>query len=103
MTTLRPILASLLARLRLFSRLDPARDWIVLLIISMMALVCIVVWNVWAFDTVSRGGTLGTPATSTPLLFDRSSLDAVHAIFVNRAAEEEKYISGGYSFTDPSQ
>lgn len=103
MTTLRSILASLFARLRIFSRLDPARDWIVLLIVAAMVLVSIVVWNVWAFDTVSRGGVIGTPATSTPPLFDRSSLDAVHAIFVNRAVEEEKYISGVYTFADPSQ
>ncbi len=85
------------------TRLDPERDWLMLLIVSAIALVGIVVWNVWAFETVANGGVIGAAATSTAPVFSRSSLDAIHAIFQNRAAEEGKYVSGVYSFTDPSQ
>ncbi|MHB8860590.1 MAG: hypothetical protein ACYC48_02545 [Minisyncoccota bacterium] len=85
------------------SRLDPERDWIMLLILSAIALTGIVVWNMWAFDTVANGGIIGSPATSTTPVFNQSSLGAIHTIFANRAAEEEKYASSTYSFTDPSQ
>ena len=70
---------------------------------SVMMLVGIVVWNVWAFDTVANGGIIGSLATSTAPVFNQSSLDVIHTIFYNRAAEEDKYASGIYSFTDPSQ
>ncbi|MFA6503300.1 MAG: hypothetical protein WCT45_03560 [Candidatus Paceibacterota bacterium] len=85
------------------ARLDPTRDWIVLLIGGMIALTGIVVWNAWAFDTVAGGGTIGNAATSTEPVFSQASLDAVHTIFENRALEESKYVSGVYMFTDPSQ
>jgi hypothetical protein len=81
----------------------PARDWLVLIIFSILALVGIVVWNVWAFDTVANGGVIGAPVTGTPTVFNQTSLDTIHTIFVNRAAEEEKYEKGVYRFPDPSQ
>lgn len=82
---------------------DPERDWLVLLIVSVMVLSGVVVWNAWAFDTVANGGVIGSPATSTAPVFSKSSLDDLHAIFANRAAEEDKYMSGAYHFSDPSQ
>ncbi len=82
--------------------LDPARDWLVLLIASMLALSCIIIWNAWAFGTVANGGVIGTAATSTKPVFDQASLDAVHAIFANRAAEQGKYVTGAYRYADPS-
>lgn len=85
------------------TRLDPARDWIALLTLSMIAFVAIIAWNVWAFDTVAQGGAIGSPDTNTPPAFSRSSLDAIHAIFTKRAVEETKYKTGVYIFTDPSQ
>ena len=84
------------------ANLDPERDWLVLLIISAVALIGIVMWNVWAFETVANGGIIGTAATSTTPVFSRSSLDAIRAIFQSRAAEEDKFVSGAYGFTDPS-
>lgn len=84
------------------SHLDPTRDWIILLILSTIALASITVWNAWAFDTVAGGGTIGATATSTPPAFSQSSLDAIRTVFTSRAAEEEKYVSGVYRFADPS-
>ena len=42
---------SLSKRVHSLSRLDPERDWLVLLISSALILIIIVVWNAWAFDT----------------------------------------------------
>ena len=82
---------------------DPARDWMTLLTLALLAFVAIVVWNVWPFDTVARGGVIGERATTTPQVFDRSSIDAIRSIFEKRSAEEAKYTTGVYRFTDPSQ
>lgn len=91
------------SRLRPTARLDPVRDWLILLTISILAFVGIVVWNIWAFDTVARGGVIGTTATSTPPVFNSSSLEAVNEIFSKRATEEAKYVTGVYRYADPSQ
>ncbi len=90
------------SRLRLRAHQDPVRDWLALLALSLLAFVSIVVWNVWAFNTVARGGVIGVSATSTPV-FTSSSLDTIRAIFEKRAAEEAKYATGVYHYTDPSQ
>ena len=96
-------LGSYARRFRSGVRGDPVRDWLVLLTLSIFAFVCIVVWNVWAFDTVARGGSIGTTATTTPAVFNRSSIDTINAVFEKRAAEEAKYVTGVYRYTDPSQ
>ena len=82
---------------------DPARDWLLLLAFSTIALAGIIVWNVRAFDTVANGGTIGKLTTTTAPLFSRSSLDTIHTIFTSRAAEEAKYMTGAYRYADPSQ
>ena len=82
---------------------DPVRDWIVLLMSMIICLAGIVVWNVWTFDTIASGGSIGPVATSSPPVFSRSSLDAVHAIFTDRLNESVKYTDGIYRYTDPSQ
>ncbi len=95
--------SSLTNRLRSGARQDPARDWIFTLIFFGIVFIAIIVWNAWAFDTVSRGGTIGVaPKNSTPA-FDSSSIDAVHTVFEKRAAEEAKFDTGTYRFTDPAQ
>lgn len=82
---------------------DPAHDWLTLLMLATFALAGIIVWNAWAFETVAQGGVIGSAATSSPPVFSRTSLDAIHAIFVNRAEERQKYETGVYRFADPSQ
>lgn len=94
---------SFFSRLRFSAHIDPVRDWLILLTLSILAFASIVVWNVWAFDTVSRGGVIGTTATSTPPVFNESSLEAIRDIFSERAAEEAKYVTGVYRYADPSQ
>ena len=94
---------SFFKQLRTGVRQNPTRDWLVLLIFSAIALMGIVVWNVWAFQTVTGGGVIGAPAVKTSPVFNPSSLDTIRAIFENRVAEEAKYRTGVYRYADPSQ
>jgi hypothetical protein len=101
-----PSLATaLLERARRGARADPARDWLALLALSAIALAGIVVWNVWAFETVAGGGAIGVPPakTASPAVPDRAALDAVRTLFEGRAAEKAKYSNGAYRYADPSQ
>jgi hypothetical protein len=95
--------SSYFRRLRSGVRGDPVRDWLLLLTLAFIAFVCIVVWNVWAFDTVAQGGSIGTAATSTPPAFNSSSIDTINSVFQSRANEEAKYVTGVYRYSDPSQ
>ena len=94
---------SFLRRVRSGIHQDPTRDWMTLLTIAVIAFACIIVWNAWAFNTVASGGVIGTPPTTTPSLFSRTSLDAINTIFTSRSAEQQKYITGAYHYSDPSQ
>ena len=85
---------------------DPVRDWSILFGLSLITFVGLVVWNVWTFETVAGGGTIGAPCSfptcATPTV-NRSSITAVQEVFNARAAEETKYVSGVYRYLDPSQ
>lgn len=97
-----PSIGSLFKR---FSRgaVDPTRDWLAMLTLSTIVLAGIVIWNVWAFDTIASGGVIGVPATSPSPVFGQASLDTIRDIFEDRAEEELKYETGTYRFADPSQ
>ncbi len=94
---------SLLKRISGHTRRDPVRDWLTLLIFSAIALMGIIVWNAWVFDTVVNGGAIGTTTVETQPIFNQSTLDSIRATFASRATEETKYITGAYTFVDPSQ
>lgn len=83
-------------------RQDPARDWLLLLKLSMVVLVAIVAWNAWTFNRVANGGIIGGLPSGPPPVFSQASLDAINAVFTNRAAEESKYETGVYRYADPS-
>jgi len=101
MNTLASIL-SFVRRLRYGAGLDPVRDWLVMLILSIIAFIGIVVWNVWAFDTVANGGAIGAAPSNPKQLFRQSSLDAIRTVFEKRADEESRYVTGAYRYADPS-
>lgn len=82
---------------------DPMRDWLMVLTFAAVALAGIVVWNMWAFDTIARGGSIGSVATSSPPVFNKSSLNIIHTVFEDRATEEARYRTGVYRYADPSQ
>jgi hypothetical protein len=97
------LLDAFLHHFRSGARQDPVRDWLVLLTLSIFALISIIVWNIWAFDTVAQGGAIGPVATSTLPVFNRSSIDTINTVFQMRAAEDAKYVTGVYRYSDPSQ
>lgn len=101
--TMTPFFDRLARRARSLSAIDPERDWIMLLILSVIVLSGVMVWNAFVFDTVVQGGVIGAPLPNSAPLFSQSSLDAIHEVFANRATEEEKYLSDVYHFADPSQ
>ena len=94
---------SFFRHIRYGERIDPMRDWLILVSISVIVLAGVLVWTVWAFDTVVNGGTIGSAATSTTTSFDRTTLNEIKRIFADRSAEEAKYETGVYRFADPSQ
>lgn len=96
-------LRSTLDRLRYGPRVDPARDWLVLITLGAILFAGILAWNIAAFDTVASGGVIGSPFRVAPQAFSRSSLDEIQKVFTDRAAEEAKYQGGTYRFADPSQ
>ncbi len=96
-------MTSFLKRLRGGAQQDPVRDWLTMLTLAIVACAGIIVWNIWAFDTVARGGVIGSAIVHAPPAFSRASLDAIHAIFEKRVAEESKYETGEYRYADPSQ
>ena len=83
--------------------INPSRDWSILLTLSSIIFVGIVAWNVWAFDTVASGKAFGSSEPISQSVFSQSLLDTIETIFANRAAEETKYGTGSYRFSDPSQ
>lgn len=83
--------------------MDPVRDWIGVVTVSVFVLIGIVVWNAWAFETIASGGTLGKVATTPSQPFTPSSLPAIQSLFTERSEEEDKYVTGVYRFADPSQ
>lgn len=90
-------------KLRSATRLDPVRDWIFMLTVSIVILSTIVVWNAWAFDKVTSGGVIGSSATSTTPVFSRDSVNEMNNVFKERGLEYAKYKTGVYHFSDPSQ
>jgi len=93
---------SFIRRLRYGANIDPGRDWLILVTCSTILLIGIIVWNVWAFDTVANGKVIGAAPAATPS-FNQASLDAIRTVFEDRADEEAKYVTGVYRYADPSQ
>ena len=92
-------------RLTRFSagRIDPERNWLTLLIGSAILLLIIVAWNVWAFETVVSGGTLGETHPAGAPSANVSALETISTVLDARAAEDNNYVSGAYRFADPAQ
>jgi hypothetical protein len=89
--------------LRIKWRRNPERDWVNILAISTVALIGVIIWNMRTFDVIANGGVIGPAATSSSVILNKSSIDAIHDVFDKRATEELKYRTGAYRFSDPSQ
>lgn len=102
MSLLNP-LTSLIQRTRSKAHAEPLRDWIVLSAVTVVILAGVVAWNLWTFGAITGSSSPGEPAADTRPAFSPSSLNTIQDIFENRAAEEMRYETGVYSFSDPSQ
>ncbi|MFZ1074975.1 MAG: hypothetical protein WAN50_01215 [Minisyncoccia bacterium] len=96
-------IATFFKRLRGGTQQDPARDWLILIGVSLVVFAGVIVWNVWAFTIVSQGGTIGSSPVPASSAFNRSSLESIQGVFSARATEEQKYVTGVYRYVDPSQ
>lgn len=93
---------SFLNRVHGGTRHDPVRDWLVLLSIAGLILAGVIVWNVWVFDSVANGGTIGS-VEGGPATTNKVSLEEIRAVFEERAVEKARYATGVYRYADPSQ
>ncbi len=103
MSTITSRLSALFARAGRGAHFNPERDWALLLGTAGFVLALIVAWNVWAFNTVVGGGTLGDASQAPGAPVASTSLEAIPALLAGRAAEDAKYVDGTYRFADPSQ
>jgi len=85
--------------LRYGERMDPARDWFILVSGFVLLLLASLAWNAWLFDRVTKGDAIGT-ATSTPSL-NPAAIDSVTELFQQRATIETEYKNA--HFVDPSR
>lgn len=103
MTNLKNSFARVFEKFRYGEQPQPARDWFVLLIFSLLLLAVSASWNAWIFHRVITGGTLSSVSTTTSPVITKASIDAVEKVFADRAAEARRYAAGAYTFTDPSR
>ena len=80
--------------------LRPSRDWLVLVSVIFVCLLISVGWNLWTFNKVTQGGSVGTG--TAPEQTGAPAFDGVTNLFEQRAAEEGRY-RNEYRFVDPSR
>jgi|GEM_PF-1527582 len=91
---------SFLSKLSYGKRLQPARDWFVLVSLALLALGALAVVSVWMYLEGARPTGEGEVPTLTPA-FSVDALDKTEALFEKRAEERSRY-EAEYLFVDPS-
>ncbi|KND51565.1 MAG: hypothetical protein AB202_03285 [Parcubacteria bacterium C7867-007] len=79
-------------------RLNPSRDWLILVMVFVLLLLGSLGWNIWLFDRVTNGDAIGNATAPAPL--NPASIDSVNALFEARAVKETDYKNS--RFVDPS-
>ena len=82
-------------------RLRAHRDWFVLIIVMLLALIGSLAWNVWFFLSAVERDLAETTEATVQASLDRSVLDEARMRLDEQAAEEVQY-RDGYQFVDPS-
>lgn len=91
--------ANITKKLKYGDRLNPARDWLILLGLFVIGLGVITVSSLIVFSRVTKGQQIGDATVNVPAQIE---LDQVKALFAARAAERARYDSQ-YRFIDPSK
>ncbi|MDB5237094.1 MAG: hypothetical protein JWL88_196 [Parcubacteria group bacterium] len=79
-------------------KLDPARDWLMLILAASVLFAASIGWNLWLFIRVTNGDAIGN-ATATKAL-NPTSITSVNALFQQRADIETQYKNA--HFADPA-
>lgn len=82
-----------------WSGMQPARDWLIILALSCIALVVSVVWNV-SFFTSALNDQAAPEEAMAPAGESSSALPALEALFEKQRAQADRY--EGAVFVDPS-
>lgn len=96
------IIRKITGRFHYGERLQPERDWFVLLGVAVLAFAVSFALNALLFLRVASGQTFGGGPTPTSPAFNAVPLQAVDALFAARAQEAARY-QNEYPFTDPSK
>lgn len=99
MKNLAPLLKKVTRLFNYGERINPTRDWFLLLSVAGIILCVSVAWNIWLFSRVTSGEAIGT-ATSTPQA-QGVKVDSIQSLFSARSAERARYTST-YRLVDPS-
>jgi hypothetical protein len=79
----------------------PARDWYILVAITVVLIGASAAWQTWTYVQVTAVGGSETSATSKPA-FDAEAVGAVEQTFMKRKEEADRYRTV-YHFVDPSR
>ncbi|MFZ1987881.1 MAG: hypothetical protein WAV21_02520 [Minisyncoccia bacterium] len=101
MTTLRDIEKRALHSVHYGDRIQPVRDWVVLLGVGLVLFLGSIAWNLWLFVRVSSGEEIGTPSSAASGV-NTDILQQAQEVFQARKVEEENY-KNNYHFVDPSK
>jgi hypothetical protein len=101
MTSLTDIEQRTLHLVEYGKQLNPARDWLVLLIISGVLLIASAVVNIFIFVGVRNGPGEATLTSGAPTI-DANTVSSIEAVFKKRASEQGNY-EHVYEFVDPSK
>jgi len=99
LSSLNPKLTSL-PRISYGSRVRPARDWVVLVVSTIVLLAGLAVFATWEYlEGAKADPILNLPTTSNTI--SPEALKETEALFAERAAEAQRFQSE-YQFVDPS-
>ncbi len=82
-------------------RLDPVRNWLVLLAIALVGFINIIALNVWTFNRIANGHILNASSAETQATTTTPSFEEIENIIMSREEEVKKYQTN-YKFRDPS-
>lgn len=82
-------------------RLRPFRDWVVIVVVTLLLIAAVASWSYFLFVRISNGEMLGATPNATSEEAN-TSLETVQSTFAERATERAHY-RADYRFVDPSR
>ncbi|HVW71541.1 MAG TPA: hypothetical protein VHB93_00090 [Candidatus Paceibacterota bacterium] len=101
MTSITDIEKRTLSTFSYGERLNPLRDWLLLLVIAAVLFLASIATNVLIYEGVKSGVAQSSLTSAVPEV-DASAITNVEAVFTQRATEMQNY-EKVYQFVDPSK